>query len=885
MRILFLSLLVFLALPFSGNSQSLKQVLEAGDESFQNRDYYNAYRCYETVLSYASKGAYKGDTLKVKFSYAQAAQRLNYFSKARDLYSELGREAKDVDKNIYARALFNQAKMLQNLAQDNPSNYSLALDIYQLFISEGLFRDIEGEAKVKERFKQAAESGIISCDSLRNAPVVRTDSLYRLARGINSGYSDLAPVRIGDTLYFSSLRFLPKGFKNPSQPQFYSKNMMAEFVEGIDPVSSVELTDTFVTVLPEQGIYNADKVHTLHTAFSQDGSLKFFTQCMQEGEDFNCWLYMRRRLSDGSWGMPQKLSVSAENNEFTTTQPSISFDCATGREWLYFSSDRPGTQGGLDIWRAEVREDATLGDPENLSAINTKWHEATPFFHDPSQRLYFSSDAPPSFGEYDIFYSQYQDGSWSVPENMGSPYNSGYNDEYFFLTADGKHEYFASDRPRSFRFVEELEFCCTDIYTMGNKVDRSIEVSLEDCDENNPIEKVVELYELSCGQRSLVGEPKTINGRGNASFTVQLHHSYEVVARSVASNLSRSKQFDLSEDQYLNEEKKIVWKPEPFYPAWLDMKVIAYDLSSDRILTGASVTVTVAESGAPVGAGQGNNVFRIEPNVNYKISLVADASQSGPDYGMQDQSTRPPAKAQAYLPVDTAFSYTLSDTENMLRLCGKVELKIGMKAQTPELPLPIVLYFDHDMPLRFNRRADQTRQGFDDAISRYLENRDDFLKNNDPSEERKVNAFFDREVSGGLSTLDNLAKSLLEYVDYMGEDEQLVIEIQGYCSPRGNDIYNRLLSKRRIQCIRTYLESYTQDGRVLKDYIGDKYIVRELPLGESRAGSTYPDNDPNSIWGIGPALDRRVEIVDLSKGDAITGSPDPTETITQEQEP
>ncbi|MCB0565020.1 MAG: PD40 domain-containing protein [Phaeodactylibacter sp.] len=884
MRILFLSVLAFLALPFSGHSQSLKQVLEAGDESFQNRDYYNAYRCYETILNYAAKGAYKEDTLKVKFSYAQAAQRLNYFSKARDLYGELV-QAQGLDKDLYARAIFNQAKMLQNLAQDNTAYYGQALDTYQLFLGEALFLDIEGEEKVKERFKQAAESGILSCDSLRNAPVVRTDSLYRLTRAINSEYSDLAPVRVGDTLYFSSLRYLPKGLKNPSQPQFYSKNLMAEFVKGTDPEAGVEVTDTVVTKLPEQGIYNADKVHTLHTAFSQDGGLMFFTQCIQEEEDFNCWIYMRRRLSNGSWGLPQKLAISADNNEFTATQPSISFDCAANKEWLYFSSDRPGTRGGLDIWRAEVREDGTLGDPENLSAINTKWHEATPFFHSSSQRLYFSTDAPPSFGEYDIFYSQYKDGSWSVPENMGIPYNSGYNDEYFFLTADGKHEYFASDRPRSFRFVEELEFCCTDIYTMGNKVDRVLEVSLEDCDEQYQLEKTIELYELSCGQRRLVGEPQTITGNGAVSFTVQLYHSYEVVARSVASEIPRTKQFDLSEEQYVSSEDRIIWKPEPFYPTWLNMKVIAYDASNERVLKGASVVVKDAETGATVEGMQGNHVFRIEPNVNYLISVTADASQSGSDYGVEQNTPRPPSRPQNYDPVDTTYSFSLADTENLLRLCGKVELKIPMQAQTPELPLPIVLYFDHDMPLRYNGRADQTRQGFDDAISRYLGNRPDFLKNNDPSEARKVNAFFDREVSGGLSTLDNLAKSLLEFVDYMGEDQQLAIEIQGYCSPRGDSLYNRLLSKRRIQCIRTYLESYSQDGKVLKDYIGTKYIVKALPLGESKASSSYPDNDPNSIWGIGPALDRRVEIVNLSKGEAITGVPEETEIVTQEQEP
>ncbi len=880
MRILFLSVLACLAFYFTGHSQSLKQVLDAGDESFRSRDYYNAYRCYETVLKYASEGTYREDTLSVKFRYAQAAQRLNYFSRAETLYGQLSREANGVNDDIYARSIFNHAKMLQNLGQDNAGYYSQALDTYQFFVSEELFSKIEGEPKIKSRFRQAAESGILSCDSLRNAPVARTDSLYRLPEPINSGFSELGPVRIGNRLYFSSLRFLPVGVGAPRQSRFYSKQLMATFKPGIGEAAAVEAIDSFI-VLPKSGDYNADNLHTLHTAFSHDGQLMFFTQCIQENEDIFCSLYLRRRLTDDTWGMPQKLSLNAENREFTTTQPSIAFDCVSGKEWLYFSSDRPGTLGGLDIWRLEIKEDGTLGEPENLSAINTPWNEATPFFHSLSRRLYFSSDAPPTFGEYDIFYSEYRAGSWSVPDNMGTPYNSGYNDQYFFLSPDGKTEYFTSDRPRSFRFIEELEFCCTDIYTMVNKVDRVLEVSLGDCDEYSTTGKVVEAYELSCGQRILAAPPQSVKGKGTVSFTLQLHRRYEVIARSEASGLSRTRQFDLSEEQYVASEDAIRWEPEPFFPTSLDMKVTAYDSNSGAILEGVTVTVNGAGGELP---GQGGNTFRIDPNINYEITVVAEPGRPGSRFIQGRAAGEPPSRAQNYERVDTTFSFSLTDTDEMLRLCGKVNLEIPMKAAAPSLPFPIVLYFDHDMPLRYKGRADQTRQGFDDAITRYLEKRKDYLANNDPSEARRVNAFFDREVSGGLSTLNNFANSLLEYVDYMEEGDQLTIEIQGYCSPRGNSLYNRLLSKRRIQCVRTYLESYSgEDGRRLKDYIGRKIIVRELPLGESRASSTYPDNNPNSIWGIAPALDRRVEIVDLSKGEELTSQP--ADPGIREQEP
>lgn len=888
MRILFLSVFTFLAFLFTGYGQSLKQVVEAGDESFQNRDYYNAYRCYETVLKFASKGAYKGDTLKVKFDYARAAQRLNYFSKARDLYDELSREARGTNKDIHARSFFYLARMLQNLAQDSAHLYSEALNTYQYFLNEELFRDIEDSPAIQARFERDAREGMESCTELRDAAAVRTDSLYRLPTPINSEFSEVGPVRVGNTLYFSSLRFLPPGINTPRQSSFFSKQLMSTFRQGTGLEPEGEVMDSFL-VMPMSENFNADRQHTLHTAFSQDGSLMFFTLCNQEKGDLDCSIYLRRRLAGDSWDTPRRLSVNAENKEFTATQPSTAFDCVSGKEWLYFSSDRPGGKGGMDIWRAEIKEGGALGIPENLpDAINTEKDEATPFFHSLSRRLYFSSDASPSFGEFDIFYSDLRDGAWSVPQNMGMPYNSGYNDQYFFLTDDGQQEYFTSDRPRSFRFVEELEFCCADIYTMANEVDRTLEVSLEDCDETQQLEKVVELFELSCGERNRVGLPQTIFGKGSASFPAQLYRKYEMTVYSPESDLTYARIFDLSEEQYIASTSTISWAPDSFYPTRLDLKVIAYDESTLEPLDGALIQVREKVMDKAV-EGKPGNVFPVEPNIDYIVHIEMDPSQPGVDYTAQSNGGDPASSSspfQNYEVVDTIYHYTVSDSANMRRLCGRDTLRIPMKPVAPELPLPIVLYFDHDKPTRYQGRADRTDQSFDEAIKLYLERRDTFLARNDPSEARRVNAFFDREVSGGLTTLENLAKSLLGYVDYMGEDEQLVIEIQGYCSPRGGTLYNQKLSERRIQCVRTFLESYSQDGRKLKDFVGTRFIVEELPLGESAASSTYPDNDPNSIWGIGPALDRRVEIVDLSKGkEPKPAKPELDDAVTQEHEP
>lgn len=115
---------------------------------------------------------------------------------------------------------------------------------------------------------------------------------------------------------------------------------------------------------------------------------------------------------------------------------------------LFFSSDRPGGYGGLDIYMAR-REGKEWGEPENMGpVINSAFDEDAPFLHPDGVTLYFSSEGSNSMGGFDIFVTEYDSSSssWLSPLNMGPPVNTADDEIYFVLSKDGKTGYFASGR-------------------------------------------------------------------------------------------------------------------------------------------------------------------------------------------------------------------------------------------------------------------------------------------------------------------------------------------------------------------------------------------------------------------------------------------------------
>lgn len=144
------------------------------------------------------------------------------------------------------------------------------------------------------------------------------------------------------------------------------------------------------------------------------------------------------------WLQPAKLSkVNVEG--YVSAYPFVSMD----GELLFFSSDRPGGQGGMDIWYCKIGEYGSLSEPINVGPpINTPGDEVAPFFHYFTKTLFFSSDGHPSLGGKDIFKSMFNedDSVWSVPQNIGRPYNSPKEDLYFILSKDQRTGFLTSDR-------------------------------------------------------------------------------------------------------------------------------------------------------------------------------------------------------------------------------------------------------------------------------------------------------------------------------------------------------------------------------------------------------------------------------------------------------
>lgn len=114
---------------------------------------------------------------------------------------------------------------------------------------------------------------------------------------------------------------------------------------------------------------------------------------------------------------------------------------------IYFASNRPGGYGGMDIYKSTRSEDGIWGRAENLGPeINTKANEDAPFIHPNNQLLFFTTDGHNGMGGNDIYKSEFKNGQWDTPKNMGYPINTTANDNYFTLIADGSRGYFSSDR-------------------------------------------------------------------------------------------------------------------------------------------------------------------------------------------------------------------------------------------------------------------------------------------------------------------------------------------------------------------------------------------------------------------------------------------------------
>jgi len=169
-------------------------------------------------------------------------------------------------------------------------------------------------------------------------------------------------------------------------------------------------------------------------ALNYDGTQLF----LYKNDDFDGNIYYSKYV-DNNWTPIVKLNKNI-NTKFYESHGSVSAD---GKK-LYFTSNRLGGNGGLDIYVSEIDETGDWGIPVNLgSGINTAYNEDNPFITQNDSLLYFCSEGHNSMGGFDNYRSRLTGTGWSLPENLGSPVNSTDDDKFFQPLNNGMNAFYS----------------------------------------------------------------------------------------------------------------------------------------------------------------------------------------------------------------------------------------------------------------------------------------------------------------------------------------------------------------------------------------------------------------------------------------------------------
>jgi outer membrane protein OmpA-like peptidoglycan-associated protein/tetratricopeptide (TPR) repeat protein len=323
---------------------------------------------------------------------------------------------------------------------------------------------------------------------------------------ISSDKSDFGAVLYDNQLYFTSAR------TGSSKEYGWNKE---PFLDIYKADYNIDGTITNANTVSELN----SKYHDGPLTISTDGTTVYFSSDSFKEASFEKDKKNKLKLSrnnlfvstkdNGKWG--KIISLPFNSSEYSTSNPSLSRDGKT----LYFSSDMPGTIGGVDIWKVAVNADGSFGTPENLgSKVNSEGNESFPFIADDNNTLYFASSGKQGMGGLDVFQIDLSKGEEAV--NLGKPVNTEQDDFGFTFNKSKNLGFFASNRNGNDDIFGATPICGVEVLTKvtnakTGEILANASVSIVDEKRN-------------------VIATKTTNEKGEVSYDVECEKSYSVQA-------------------------------------------------------------------------------------------------------------------------------------------------------------------------------------------------------------------------------------------------------------------------------------------------------------------------------------------------------------------
>lgn len=409
---------ILLLLPFLGLiAQVNSKILELnnkGQEYLLEHNYEKAIKIFQKVLDSDNQNAVAIRSLAYTYELSSEFELSDImFTKYIDTYPMESRlvyfEAANIKYIIgeYAEAL-RLLKLFENLKDQPNAEFGIAME-----------QEIESELKAQSVIEELRTNIEIAIDIVQFSSM---SEVKNIGRNINTPADEYFPYLTNDR---SLIFYTRRKDKFSDEDLFFSEKLNQSWTIG----KSVGLE------------FNTSNNEGMSTIL-RNGRQLFFTACKRPNVKGTCDIWMAD-LKGHKISNIQSV-VGSSNSDYWESQASISCD----GDRIYFASNRPGGQGGTDIWTSYLTEDGLWSEPENLGpTINSSGDEEAPFISNDSRTLFFSSTGHPGLGEQDMFLSKMDEkGKWQTPVNLGAPINSSYRELGFYLSSNGTTGYFASNR-------------------------------------------------------------------------------------------------------------------------------------------------------------------------------------------------------------------------------------------------------------------------------------------------------------------------------------------------------------------------------------------------------------------------------------------------------